>query len=186
MKENENYLIYLFDKSVNCKTHEEAREIFEKIELFMRENNCSRKNRSNIFNLVVYHIQLVVLNNLDATFQIIMSSKNDLKVEIIYKDREEEFIKTLKKYNDFCRENSDEEIATFGKEIGKILRNNLREGKKMNLSDKEINKLSDNAYSLTFTLRKYYKPAIKNYICLTEYTEDNKGIKVTYKVGNPI
>ncbi len=183
MKEIINYPIYSFEKPILIpKELEEVKTVLMIMFEARKKNCCNKSGSSRINGLFLKHFTAIQKSNSNATLQLKIMSENYLELEIIYEDKEGEFIKKLKEYNDFCRKHDTEEILAFAEKTNKKRRQEIREGRKINFMYQRKNTLSDDAFDLNFSLWQYYTPNIKNYICLIEYTDDNKGIKVTYKI----
>jgi hypothetical protein len=165
MKKTTNYPVYLFEKPLLIpKTKEETKELLFKIDEFLTEYETSRREKTKAFNLCVEYFQANLKLELNATFQFSILGQDNILVEFILEDKESEFIKQLRKYNQVLR---DKGRAEFQYLFMKIMRN------RENLSVEDE------------VIQMFYSGLSKIPNFKEEITEDDK-FKITYQIGNQI
>ncbi|WP_338812272.1 hypothetical protein V9L05_12780 [Bernardetia sp. Wsw4-3y2] len=172
MKETINYPIFLFEEPILIpKIHEEAKELLSKIEIILDKCETSRKIKSKAYNLCCEYFQTNFKLELNATFNLSFLEKNDVKLEFIFNDKEGEFVKQLRKYNQVFKEKGFLEFKTLYK--GVLVKNKLYSSeRKFSVEDNVIIMLYSHFWN-------------NKYIFKEEITKEDK-FKITYQIRNKV
>ncbi len=168
MKETTNYPIYLFEEPVLIpKELEETKELLFKIEDFLIRHETLRKEKTKIFNLCVEYFQTNLKLALNATFHLSILEKNIISLEFIFDEKESEFVKQLKKYNQVFRDKGFSEFII-------LYRNAIK-----NAVKNKGCSIEDNVIMMFYSHLRNNK-----YIFKEEITKEDK-YKITYQIGKP-
>ncbi|WP_157698964.1 hypothetical protein [Bernardetia litoralis] len=144
------------------KIQEEAKKLIEKIKILLDKCEISRREKSKAFNLCIEYFVISSKLNINIVFHFCILGQNNIVVKFILDDKESEFVKQLKKYNQILRENGRAEFQYLYVSV-------MRKKEKLLVEDKVI---------LIFyhTLSKIFSPT-------EEITEEGK-FKIIYQIVN--